>query len=374
MDEKTPLRIGLVGSGAMGRAHVLAFHAAAFTYALPVEPVLEMLADQDAASAANAARRLGFARHTADWRELIADPAVQVVAIAAPNVLHAPIALAAIAAGKPVYCEKPLATSVSDALAMTGAAEAAHLPTSVGFTYLFNPMIALAQELIEAGEIGEITAFRGIHAEDFMADATAPFTWRCEPENAGGALADLGSHIIAMAQHLAGKIDSVSGALATVHRERTGADGAARAVEVDDQAEAVVRFASGAIGTLSASWIAAGWKMGLSFQLTGTKGSIAFSQDRLNELQLYRGGSRARSQGFITILAGPQHRDYGAFCSAAGHQIGYSDLKTIEIKETISAIAGLPSLAKDFRFALEVEQVASAIRRSHEEQRSVRIG
>jgi predicted dehydrogenase len=374
MKEKIPLRIGLVGAGAMGRAHAQAFRAAAFCYSLPLEPVLEILADQDSASAADAAQRFGFARHTADWREVIADPAVQVVAIATPNILHAPIALAAIAAGKPVYCEKPLATSVSDALAMTEAAEAAHLATSVGFTYLFNPMIALARELIEAGEIGEITAFRGIHVEDFMADHAAPLTWRCEPKNAGGALADLGSHIIAMAQYLGGRIDSVAGALATVHRKRTAADGTSRGVNVDDQAEAVVRFASGAIGTLSASWIAAGWKMGLSFQLTGTKGSIAFSQERLNELLLYRSGGRARSQGFTTILAGPQHRDYSAFCSAGGHQIGYSDLKTIEIKETIQAIAGLPSVAKDFRFALEVEQVAFAIRRSHEEQRSVRIG
>ena len=358
----------------MGRAHAQAFRSAAFAYALPVEPVLEILADQDAASAANSAQRFGFARHTGDWREVVADPAVQVVAIATPNILHAPIALAAIAAGKAVYCEKPLAASVPEAHAMTEAAEAANLATSVGFTYLFNPMIALARELIEAGEIGEITAFRGIHAEDFMADDGAPFTWRCEPENAGGALADLGSHIIAMAQHLGGRIDSVAGALATVHRERTTLDGAARVVNVDDQAEAVLRFATGAIGTISASWIAAGWKMGLSFQLTGTKGSIAFSQERLNELQLYRGGGEARAQGFTTILAGPQHRDYGAFCSASGHQIGYSDLKTIEVKETIRAIAGLPSVAKGFRFALEVEQVAAAIRRSHEERRWVKVG
>jgi len=362
---RRPLRVGLIGSGFMGRAHAQAFLAARFSFELPREPVLEILADHDAPSAARAAASLGFSRSTGDWRDVVADPAVDLVAIATPNSLHAPIALAAIAAGKPVYCEKPLATSVADAMAMHNAAEAAGLPTGVGFTYLFNPMIGLAREMIAAGEIGEVTAFRGVHAEDFMADPAAPFSWRCEPDNAGGALADLGSHIIAIALHLVGGIERVSGSLATVHGARAGAGSALRAVTVDDQADALVRFASGATGTLSASWIATGWKMGLSFHVTGTTGSIAFSQERLNELQLYRAGGPARTQGFTTVCAGPQHPDYGAFCPAPGHQIGYNDLKTVEVKEMVRALADLPSSTKDFRFALEVERVADAIRQSH---------
>ena len=370
---RRPLRVGLVGSGFMGRAHAQAFRAAEFTYALPVGLVLEMLADQDGEQAEGAARRFGFARSTGDWRALVSDPAIDLVAIATPNLLHAPIALAAVASGKAVYCEKPLAASLADAVTMARAAEAAALPTSVGFTYLFNPMIALARDLIASGEIGEITAFRAVHAEDFMADAAAPFSWRCERENAGGALADLGSHVIAMARHLVGEIESVSGVLATAHPWRPGADGAPRAVAVDDQADAAIRFASGAIGTLSASWIAAGWKMGLAFQATGAKGAIAFSQERLNELRLYRSGAPAPTEGFTTLLAGPQHGDYGAFCPAPGHQLGYNDLKTIEVKETIAAAAGMPSAAKDFAFALEVEQAADAIRRSHRERRWIDV-
>lgn len=362
------LGVGLIGSGFMGRAHAQAFRAAEFVYDLPVKPRLEIIADQDADRAGQAAAALGFARSTGRWEDLVADRAVDVVAIATPNILHAPIALAAISSGKAVYCEKPLATSITDALAMTEAAEAARLPTGVGFTYLYNPMIGLARELISTGEIGEVTAFRGIHAEDFMADAAAPFNWRCEPDNAGGALADIGSHIIAIAAHLVGPIDSVCGTLSTVHRERTGPDGIRRAVTIDDQADAAVRFASGATGTLSASWIASGWKMGLAFQVTGTKGSIAFTQERFNELQLFRRSGENARNGFTTILAGPAHPDYGAFCPAAGHQLGYNDLKTIEVKAMIDAIAGLPSAAKDFRFALAVEQVAEAIRRSDRER------
>lgn len=367
------LGVALVGSGFMGRAHAQAFRAAEFVYDLPVRPHLEIIADEDADRAGKAAAMLGFARSTGRWEDVVVDRAVDVVAITTPNILHAPIALAAISSGKAVYCEKPLATTIADALAMTQAAEAARLPTGVGFTYLFNPMIGLARELINEGEIGEVTAFRGIHAEDFMADAAAPFNWRCEAENAGGALADIGSHIIAMAEHLIGPIDSVCGTLSTVHHERTGPDGRSRAVTIDDQADAAVRFASGATGTLSASWIATGWKMGLAFQVTGTQGSIAFTQERFNELQFFRrSGPRARS-GFTTILAGHEHPDYGAFCPAAGHQLGYNDLKTIEVKAMMDAIAGRPSATKDFRFALAVEQVAEAIRQSDRERRWVEV-
>lgn len=369
---KPPLRIALIGSGFMGRAHAMAFAAAARTFDLPVEPVLEILADRDEETAAKAAASLGFARSTGDWRAAVNDPAIGLVAITTPNILHAPIALAAIAAGKPVYCEKPLAATLAEAEAMTLAAEAAKLPTAVGFTYLYNPMIGLAREIIAGGEIGEVTAFRGIHAEDFMASPDAPFNWRCEAAQAGGALADIGSHIIALARHLVGEVASVSGRLHTAHPVRRDASGAAREVLIDDQADALVRFENGASGTLSASWIATGRKMGLGFEVSGTKGSIVFTQERFNELQLYRGGARGR-EGFTTIMAGPEHGDYGAFCPASGHQIGYNDLKTIEARAAIEAALGLPNAAKDFREALNVERVAESIRMSSREERWVEV-
>ncbi|MBX3566149.1 MAG: Gfo/Idh/MocA family oxidoreductase [Sphingomonas sp.] len=361
---KKPLRVALIGSGFMGRAHAMAFAAAGRTFDLPVEPVLEIQADRDAETSARAAAQLGFARSTGDWREAVNDPAVDLVAIATPNLLHAPIALAALAAGKPVYCEKPLAATLAESQAMADAAAASGLPTAVGFTYLYNPMIAVARELIASGEIGEVTAFRGIHAEDFMASPDAPFNWRCEPEQAGGALADIGSHIIAMARHLLGEIAEVSGALHTAHPMRRDSAGVERAVRVDDQMDALVRFANGATGTLSASWIATGRKMGLGFEVSGTRGSISFTQERFNELQLYRTGPGINN-GFTTIMAGPGHGAYGDFCPASGHQIGYNDLKTIEVKAAIDAVLGDGSNAKDFADALKVERVADAIRRSH---------
>jgi len=369
---RPPLNIALIGSGFMGRAHALAFAAADRSFALPRAPRVAILADRDLETARGAAAALGIERASGDWREAIGDAGIDMVAITTPNALHAPIAIAALEAGKAVYCEKPLATTIAESEAMVAAAAATRLPTAVGFTYLYNPMVVLARDLIAAGEIGAVTAFRGIHAEDFMASADAPFNWRCEPGQAGGALADIGSHIIAMAQHLVGDIAAVSGRLHTAHRARRDAQGRERPVAVDDQMDAVVEFATGATGTLAASWIASGRKMGLAFEVSGTRGSIAFTQERFNELQLYRAGP-GRANGFTTICAGPEHGDYGAFCPASGHQIGYNDLKTIEAKAVIEAASGLPSSAKSFADALAVERVADAIRRSHDGKGWIRL-
>ena len=360
------LNIALIGSGFMGRAHALAFAAAERTFDLPRVLRVALLVDRDLATARAAATSLGIDRAADDWREALTDSAIDMVAIAAPNALHAPIALAALNAGKAVYCEKPLAASMAEAEAMAAAAQITGLPTAVGYTYLYNPMIGYARDLIAAGEIGEVTAFRGIHAEDFMASVDVPFSWRCEAGQAGGALADIGSHIIALALHLVGDIGAVSGRLHTAHPVRCDVQGEARSVTVDDQMDAVVAFTSGATGTLSASWIASGRKMGLAFEISGTRGSISFTQERFNELKLYRAGS-GRSNGFATICAGPEHGDYGAFCPAAGHQLGYNDLKTIEVKAVVEAVLGLPSAAKTFADALAVERVSDAIRRSHRE-------
>lgn len=369
------LSIGLVGSGFMGRAHAQAFRAVGGLFDLPFEPVLDLLAERDEATAADAATKLGFCRHVGDWRRLVADPEIDVVAITTPNRLHAPIALAAIAAGKHVYCEKPLATTLEDARAMAAAAEATGVVTLVGFNYLKNPMIALARDLVAGGEIGEVTGFRGIHAEDFMADPMAPFTWRCEADNAGGALADIGSHILSLATYLAGDIRSVSGRLHTVHDRRPATAGSVemREVGVDDQAHALVEFANGATGSVTASWIAQGRKMQLAFELVGSRGSIAFTQERFNELWLYQAGGAPGRSGYRLITAGPEHADYAAFCPAPGHQLGFNDLKTIEVKTLIEAIAGKAPAYPDFRAACELERVAKAIHRSSAERRWVDV-
>jgi predicted dehydrogenase len=365
------LGVGLVGSGFMGKAHAFAFNAVGRIFDLALLPELVVLADRDEPTATEAARRLGFARSTGDWRRLVDDPAVDLVAIAAPNVLHKPIALAALAAGKPVYCEKPLASTLGDAREMAEAAKSAAAITMVGFNYLKNPIVGLAREIVSSGEIGEIVAFRGIHAEDYMVDPAAPYSFRHEPSG-GGALMDLGSHIVSLARHLVGPIAEVAAVAQTVHAERPH-QGGRRAVTVDDHGHFIVRFAAGAIGSLAASWVVPGRKMQLDFELVGTKGSLVFSAERLNELHYYAVGERPGRAGFRTIVAGPDTPPYGAFIPAPGHQLGFNDLKTIEVADLLAAIAEGRAASPDFAEAYEVQRVIDAVIRSSAERAWVRL-
>jgi len=359
----------------MGKAHSLAYRAVGAVFRMPVQPVLEVLADVTAEVAATAARELGFARSTGDWHALVCDPRVDVVSITTPNVLHAPIALAAIAAAKHVHCEKPLAATAAQARDMVEAAERAGVTTQIGFNYLKNPLLTLARDIVASGEIGEIVSFRGIHAEDYMADAETPWHFRMDPAGGGGVVADLGSHITAIARYLLGPISEVYGRLETVIKQRPEAPGSSRMrpVEVDDIAHAMLRFARGCVGTLEASWLSRGRKMQIEFEVVGSKGALAFSQERLNELQLYKVERNGGRNGFRTILAGPEHPPYGDFCPAPGHQLGFNELKTIEMRDFLLAILGAPHKGPDFREGWEVQRVIDSIIQSSHERQWVRL-
>jgi len=368
--------IGLIGSGFMGRSHAIAFRAVSGIFSdIAATPVLEILADIDAPTAARAANAMGFARSTGDWHALIADPAVHVVDITTPNQLHKPMALAAIAAGKHVYCEKPLAPTAADAQEMADAAERAGVQTFVGFNYLKNPLLAFAREVIEGGEIGEVVSFRGLHAEDYMADPAALWTWRLDPVGGHGAIADIGSHILSIARYLCGDIVEVCGQVATVIGERPAAPGASetRKVLVDDQARALLRFASGATGSVEASWVATGRKMTIAFEITGTKGTLAFDQERMNEIQLYVTGQARGREGFKTILSGPAHPHYAPFCPAPGHHLGFNDMKTIEVRAILAALSGGPVFLPDFREAARIQATVDAVVTSARERRWVSV-
>ncbi|HWA80248.1 MAG TPA: Gfo/Idh/MocA family oxidoreductase [Acetobacteraceae bacterium] len=362
--------VGIIGTGFMGRAHAMAYRAVPGIFAPALRPVLEMIADSDAAGAERAFHAFGFRRMTTDWRALIADPSVSIVCITTPTALHREMALAAIAAGKHVHCEKPLALNAAAAGEMARAAEAAGLRTQVGFNYLKNPLLGLAREMIAAGELGEITNFRGIHAEGYMADPQAPWTWRLDPAGAG-AIADIGSHIIGLARFLLGPIAELIADLETVIKERPEAAGSARrrAVEVDDIARLTLRFARGCGGTIEANWVATGRTMQLGFEVTGSRGALSFTQERMNELLFFRAAGPAGTRGFTRIEAGPEHPPYGLFCPAAGHQLGFNELKTIEAADFLRAIAGGPEAGPDFREGAEIQKVIDTALRSAQERR-----
>ncbi|MFQ8433958.1 Gfo/Idh/MocA family protein [Amaricoccus sp. W119] len=366
MPDKPVLKIGLIGSGFMGKTHAFGFASAPRVFDLPYEIELHTLADRSDAVAAEAARAFGFARSTGDWRAMVADPEIDLVDITAPNALHKEMALAAIAAGKHVYCEKPLAPLAGDAREMADAAEAAGVKTQVGFNYLCNPMLAQAREMIRSGALGEIRSYRGVHAEDYMADASAPFTFRNDPVG-GGALADIGSHALATAEYLLGPITKVLGDCATVITSRPDGAGGTKTVETDDVGRAFLRFENGAAGTIEANWIAMGRKMQHDFEIYGSKGALLFSQERFNELHFYSAADPAGQRGFRRIEAGPDHAPYGLFCVAPGHQLGFNDLKAIEIARYLDAIAGRAPEPFGFRAGERIQTLIETIQRSSRE-------
>lgn len=356
------LGIGIIGTGFMGKAHAFAYRAALAAFpGIPV-PILEAIADVNGPAAEQAAHQYGFKRWRTDWKSIIEDPDIQVVSITTPNTLHKEMALAAIAAGKHVHCEKPLAPNVADAEVMMKAAESKGVVTQVGYNYIKNPVLKLARDMVVSGELGDITNFRGLHAEDYMADPEGVYTWRLDPAGGPGVVADLGSHIIGMARFLLGPIAEVNADIETVVKSRPIAPRSLerKPVLVDDIARLTVRFARGCGGSLEASWVNTGRKMMLGFELTGSKGSLVFNQEHFNEIHYYKAGQDPRTSGFARIEAGPQHAPYGQFCVAGGHQLGFNDLKTIEMAEFLGGIAAGKSAGPDFREAYEIQRVVEA--------------
>ena len=367
----TEIGIGIVGGGYMGKAHAVAMNAVAAVFDTPLRPRLEMICTTTAAGAADKARQFGARGSTADWRELVAAPQVQAIVIASPQGTHREIALAAFALGKPVFCEKPLGASIEDGRAMTAAARASGAVNMIGFNYIRTPASQLVREIIAAGEIGEITHFRGEHTEDFLADAAAPADWRVQGL-ANGAMGDLAPHILNATLALAGPIRQLVADIQTVHKTRTSPAGPVN-VTNDDQAQILCRFAGGAIGSLFISRVATGRKMGYAYEISGVKGAIRFDQEDQNALWLYKGDARPDRQGFTKILTGPLHPDYQPFCLGPGHGTGYQDQIIIEARDFLKAIATRQPVWPTFADGHAVNLIIDAARRSHAEGRWVDV-
>ena len=370
---KPKLRIGLIGTGFMGKAHVFGFTSAPRVFELPYDLELHTVADITPEAAERARVTLGFAHATTDWRTIMANPEIDLVSITAPNALHKEMSLAAIAAGKHVYCEKPLAPLAADALEMTLAAEAKGVKTQVGFNYLCNPMLQTAREMIRARELGQIRGYRCFHCYDYMVDPAGVWGFRHDPAG-GGALADIGSHALATAEFLCGPIQKVMGDCVTMIGSRPDGKGGTKAVEVDDVGRAFLRFENGATGSVEGNWIATGRKMQHDFEVYGTKGALAFSQEHFNVLHYFSTSDAKGRQGFRRIEAGPDHAPYGLFCVAAGHQIGFNDLKAIEVAGYVNAIAGKGPEPFNFRKGLRVQTLVETIQTSSCEGRWLAVG
>jgi predicted dehydrogenase len=376
-----PRGIGIIGTGYIGRAHAIAMRGVGTVFAEVEPPVLESIADSDPTRAREAARALGFRRSTGDWRELVADPAIDVVVVATPNHLHREMVFAALAAGKHVSCEKPLALTATEAHEMALAADRAGVCHITGFNYACNPLLLEAARMVADGEIGEPIGFHGRYFEDYMADPAVPYSWRCQRTLAGaGALADLGTHLVNLAHALLGDIARVDARLTTViGQRRDAASGRLRPVENEDSGQVLVEFANGVPGSFDVSRVATGYKCGLAFDLFGTRGSVRFDQERMNELQVYRNDDPPAQRGYRTILAGPEHGDYRAFCPAPGHGLGINDLKVIEARNLLAAIerravdAQAPGANPDFHEGARVQRVVEAIEQSSAQRQWITV-
>jgi predicted dehydrogenase len=380
--------VAMIGSGMMAKSHTMAFRNLRAVYGrVPLQPRLVVLCDTTPELAGAGARALGYERGTTDWRTVLDDPEVDAVDIVTPNHLHKEMALAAAAAGKHIYCEKPLALTAEDALEMTEAAERAGVTTMVGFSYLRNPAVALARKLLAEGQLGEITTFTGAFAISAMCDPHTPFTWRQDRALSGtGALGDLGAHMIALARALAGDITGVASLARTVVEQRpesqgtfgygetAAADLPLRTVENDDITLCLLEFAGGAVGSLEASRVSTGRAYDLSFALTGTKGAVRFDQQHMHRLEVALSSDPPELGGFRSVDTGPAHGDYATLWPVPGVNIGVHDLKLFEAHDFLTAIAEGRSAWPDFREGYEVERVIDAVDLAGRERQWVQVG
>ena len=383
------LKIGLIGAGWMGKTHAMCYRAQPLAFGgEPAAPVLEVVAEVNEEMASRAARELGFHRHTGDWREIIDDPTVDIVDIDTPNDLHFEMAMAAFAAGKHVYCEKPLANDAKEAFTMAEAAEKAGVITMVGFNYIKNPVQTLARRLVADGEIGAPSYYRGSFSADFLGRPEVPFSWRNDKAQAGsGVIGDIGAHSFAYLQHLVGQpVEEVVCNLEIVIPERPApaahggfsmdagsGSGQMMQVETDDLATAMFKTSGGLNGHMEMSRVSVGKRMDIGYELTGTQGAIRYFYDRINDLQVYKEDGDPGTRGLKHISMGPNDPRYGAFYPVPGIGAGYNDFKVMEVQDLIEAVAAGEPAYPDFRFAAEVQRVIDACILSDTERRWVRV-
>jgi predicted dehydrogenase len=347
--------VGMLGYAFMGKAHSNAYKTLSYmAWPPPLLPELVAIAGRDEQAVAEAARRYGFAAHVTDWRALIADERVELFDNSGPNSLHAEPTIAAAEAGKHVVCEKPLGRDASESYETWQRVEATGVKHMCAFNYRFVPAVRLARELIEAGELGELIHFRGAYLQDW--GSTDDEIWRFDKATAGsGALGDLGAHVVDLARYLVGEIGSVSATMATFKPGR----------EVDDAIESVVTFENGVVGTIEATRFATGHRNAFSWEINGSKGSVAFNMERLNELQVHAVGA----PGFRTVLVTEADHPFWELWWPPGHIVGWGDTFVHELHHLLTAIradSGVGPHGATFEDGYRAAEVCDAIVRSAE--------
>jgi predicted dehydrogenase len=377
---KPPLRVAMIGYAFMGAAHSQGWRTAPHVFDLPVTPEMAVVCGRSADSTAAAAARLGWSDWATDWREVVARDDIDVVDICTPGDSHREIALAALAAGKHVLCEKPLANTVAEAEEMAAAAEEAAtggVLSAVGFNYRRVPALALARRLIQDGRIGQIRHIRAQYLQDWIVDPAFPLVWRLQKDKAGsGALGDIGAHIVDLSYFLTGqRLVGVSALMETFVKRRPlpqAASGLSASggsedlgdVTVDDAAVFFGRTDAGALATYEATRFATGRKNAMRIEINGSDGSLAFDFEAMNELHVYDGTVAAADAGFRRILATEPEHPYVEAWWPPGHGLGYEHTFVHEIADFVRDIAAGRQPTPTFADGLAIQRVLAAVEQS----------
>lgn len=380
------INVGLVGYKFMGKAHSNAYSDVAMFFDMDAEPVMKAICGRDAEGVKAAAEKFGWEGYETDWKELVKRDDIDLVDITAPSNFHKEITLGAIENGKDVFCEKPLALNLADAREMLQAADEAGVKHMINFNYRAVPAVALAKKMIDDGLLGKIYHFRGVYLQDWIIDPEFPIVWRLDASVAGsGSHGDLNAHMIDTARYLVGDFESVVGMEETFIKKRpltaTGTTGGLRAeasdgmgeVTVDDATLFMARFANGAVATFEATRFAAGRKNHNRFEINGSKGSVVFNQERMNELEYYNCDDPEGLQGFRTIqTTDPSHPYMEAWWPPA-HIIGYEHTFIHQVRNMMQAIANDKMPSPSFVDGVKCQEVLDAVSKSINEKRWVEI-
>ncbi len=375
--------VGVIGMGWMGQVHSRSYNQIRDRfYDEGLRPRLVICSDNVEARAQESADRFGFTDYTTDWRAVVNHPDVQIVNVCTPNGLHLEINRAVATAGKPVNCEKPVGKNPDETIASYQAAKEAGIISFVGFNYRWAPMVQYARQIIESGELGEITHYHGRFLNGYAGNPNGFLSWRFLSEQGLGTLGDLMSHAIDMAYLINGPITMLVSSRETFIRQRpiptpgvgthydvaTGKEPKGD-VTNEDYVSALVRFQNGARGTLEACRVINGAKCDMSFEIHGTKGAIKWNFEQMNELQFQQKMSDNPAQdGYKTLLSGPAHPYHGRFNPGWGVNIGFDDLKVIEAYNFLKSVVTGEQREPSFKAAYDVAQVQKSMIRSWESE------
>lgn len=383
--DKNILNVGLIGYQFMGKAHSNAYRQANRFFNLPAQVCLKTLCGRNEAGVKKAAEVFGWENYSTNWREVIADPEIDIIDVSTPGISHSEISIAAAEAGKIVLCEKPLANTLAEAQAMYDAVTKAGVKSGIFHNFRKAPALALAKRMIDDGRIGRIFHFRGIYLQDWIVDPEFPLVWRLQKGLAGsGSHGDLNAHIIDLARWLVGPIEEVSGMMETFIKERplvgeindrlgASASDQMGTVDVDDASLFLARFESGAVGTFEATRFALGRKNHSCIEINGSKGSIRFNFERMNELEYFNGEDQADAAGFRLIQASDGVHPYSGNYWPAGHIIGYEHTFVNYVVDAVNAICSDQDITPNFRDGLENQKILDAVERSSVTKQWVKV-